>query len=101
MAQGIVHVVAQFTVKSEQADEFAEKAHRLLVVPTQQEKGCIRYELCRNLEDPAVFAMIEAWESEDDLKTHLGQPSLQKALPELMPMVAKPPVIQRFRPVTS
>lgn len=99
MRDGIVHVVALFSVRPERIDAFREQASRTLVEPTQREAGCIRYELCQDLGDPSRFAMIESWESEESLQRHLAQESLQAAVAGLAPMAAGPPTVHRFRPV--
>ena len=61
-----VGVVARFTIHAEKAEEFARVANEWLVSPSQQEAGCIRYELWHDNEDPSLFAMVEEWESDAD-----------------------------------
>jgi quinol monooxygenase YgiN len=94
-----VHVVAQFTVRAEVIDDFIAAANRLLVVPTQSEVGCIRYELCQDLAEAAHFVLLESWASAADLDRHLAQDSLGAVLDELRPFVAAPPVTHRLKPV--
>ena len=91
-----VGVVARFAVKAEHVDEFVELAQRTMVEPTLAEPGCIRYELWQDREEPGRFAMIEEWESEEALATHLAQESLQEAVGALMPMAAEPIQMQRL-----
>jgi len=40
------------------------------VAPTRQEKGCLRYDLRVDLDDPAKLTFIEEWESREDLVKH-------------------------------
>ena len=40
------------------------------VVPTRQEKGCLRYDLHVDLDDPTKLTFIEEWESREDLEKH-------------------------------
>ena len=59
------------------------------------------YDLCQDADDPARFAMLEEWESEDALKAHLGHPWLQDAVAKLRPMAAEQPRVHHLRPVTA
>lgn len=93
----VVHVVAEFTVKADKVEDFVREARASLVEPTVGEPGCIRYELCQDVDDATRFAMIEAWESEQALKVHLSQKSLQEAVGRLAPLVAGPPSVRRLR----
>jgi len=95
----MVHVVAQFTVHAEMVDDFIAAASRLLVVPTQSETGCIRYELCQDFAEPTRFVLLESWASAEDLDRHLAQDSLGAVLDELRPYVATPPATRRLKPV--
>ena len=100
MAKELIHVVAHFSVKSECVDEFIRQASRTLVEPTLGEAGCIKYELCQEISTPSNFALIETWETEEALNTHLAQESLQSAVAALGPMAAGSTTVQRFRPVS-
>ena len=81
-----VRVVARFQIQPERVDEFKAEAVARLVEPTRREPGCLAYDLCQDRDDPTIFAMIEEWESQEALDTHLGQESLRAALGRLMPM---------------
>lgn len=91
-----VGVVARFAVKPEHIDEFLELARTTMVEPTLSEPGCVRYELWQDRSEPGRFAMVEEWESEQALATHLAQESLQQAVGALTPMAAEPVSMQRF-----
>ena len=91
-----VGVVARFAVKPEHIDEFVELAQRTMVEPTRGEPGCLRYELWQDRAEPGRFAMIEEWESEEALATHLALESLQQAVAALLPMGSEPIQMQRM-----
>jgi quinol monooxygenase YgiN len=91
-----VGVVARFAVKPGQVEEFVERARVTMIEPTLEEPGCIRYELWQDRGEPGRFAMIEEWESEEALATHLAQESLQQAVAALVPMAAEPIAMQRL-----
>ena len=55
-----VSVVARFQVQADKIDAFIEAAQRTMVEPTQGEKGCIRYQLWQDLEDPTKSAFQSA-----------------------------------------
>ncbi len=96
MPKGQVRVVARFAVKPECVDDFIEAARRTMVAPTLGEPGCIEYDLCQDIAEPGRFVMVETWESEEALATHLAQESLQSAVGALAPMAAEPPTVQRL-----
>jgi len=47
-----------------------------LIGKTRIEKGCLNYDLHRNLDDPSEFWFYENWESREALDAHLGSPHL-------------------------
>lgn len=68
-----------------------------IVLPTRQEKGCIKYELWQNHTDPTDFTFVEEWESEGLLSEHLASSHIQAASSQLNDLVATPPDIRRYR----
>ena len=93
----VVGVVARFAVKDEHIDDFVEAARKTMIEPTLGEPGCIRYELWQDRAEPGRFAMIEEWESEEALATHLAQESLQQAVAAVQPWAAEPVTMQRMQ----
>ena len=96
-----IRVVARFAVKPEFVDEFKKAALETMVTPTRKEPGCIEYDLCQDQADPTRFAMIETWEDDAALATHLALDSLQQAVGALMHMAAEPPTVQRVRSLSA
>lgn len=90
-----VGVVARFTIQADKTEEFARIANEFVVAPSQQEKGCIRYELWQDNEDPTIFAMVEEWESDEDLNAHLANAG-SRGGPSLGDYMAGPPDMRRF-----
>ena len=41
-----------------------------MIGPTGKEKGCLSYEVFRDIEDKNVFSLIEEWETRGDLRLH-------------------------------
>ncbi len=91
-----VGVVARFTIQAGKSEEFARVANEFLVGPSQREKGCIRYELWQDNEDPTLFAMVEEWESDEDLNAHLANAGARSGGPNMGDYMAGAPEIRRF-----
>ena len=92
----IVGVVARFSIHAEKAEEFARVANEWLVAPSQQEAGCIRYELWQDNEDPTVFCMVEEWESDEHLDAHLAASRSRTGGPNMADYMAGPTDMRRF-----
>ena len=101
MASPSVRVIAHFAVKSEKIDEFIQAARETLVEPSRVEPGCIRYDLWQDAAEPTRFAMVEAWESNEALDTHLSLQTVNAAVARLMPMGEGPPKVQRLHSLTG
>ncbi|MDJ0553554.1 MAG: antibiotic biosynthesis monooxygenase [Microcoleaceae cyanobacterium MO_207.B10] len=71
-----------------------------IVLPTRQEKGCIKYELLQNQTDPTDFTFVEEWESESLLEKHLASDHIQASSSQLNKLVSIPPDIRRYRLIT-
>lgn len=85
-------VVASFKAKAG-LEETVLKELSDLLAPTREEAGCIRYDLHRGTDDPAVFIFYETWKSKQDLEEHLEKPYLQALLGKIKDLFAEPPVI--------
>ncbi len=94
-------IIAHFAVKPEHSADFIKAIQETLIAPTLKEPGCLQYDLWQDAADPTRFAMVEVWESDEALETHLALPSLQKAVGGLMPMAAERPKVQRFRALSG
>ena len=93
----VVGVVVNVSVRPDAVSEFAELVQRTMVGPTQAVPGCIRYELWQDRDDPARFAIIEEWESEDAHSSHLASEWLQPVIASLQPYSAAPFGMQRLQ----
>ncbi|TNE31962.1 MAG: antibiotic biosynthesis monooxygenase [Alphaproteobacteria bacterium] len=56
----------------EQAREAMEKN----ILATRQEEGCIRYAYARDVLDPQIMHVSEAWRDMDALKLHFNAPHM-------------------------
>merc|ERR1712179_279140 len=62
-----IRVHAAFMVQNEES--FLHEAKKMIEA-TQAEPGCLHYQLYRQTDQPGSYAMIETWESQDDLTRH-------------------------------
>jgi quinol monooxygenase YgiN len=70
----------------EGAGEKFEAAMTKAVKASRKEKGCIRYELNRDTEDPLRYQVYERWKSLADLEAHIKSEhfkALRSELPEI------------------
>ena len=82
--------VSTFIAKDGKESEL-QQALYVLIEPTRQEAGCLRYELHQNIENPKEFTMIEKFKDLDAFYSHGNQPYLQnfkKIVPGLTDYVA-------------
>ena len=42
-----------------------------MIEPTENERGCLRCDFFRDIEDKNVFSLIEEWETREDLDDHI------------------------------
>jgi len=78
-------VIAHFTAKPGKEEELA-KFFESLVEPTRKEPGCIRYELNRDVKDPATFSFVETFADRGGFDAHCKMPyigQLFETLPRL------------------
>mmetsp|Transcript_14765 Transcript_14765/g.22212 ORF Transcript_14765/g.22212 Transcript_14765/m.22212 type:complete len:110 (+) Transcript_14765:610-939(+) len=65
-----LHVTAIVHVKKDKLGEFG-KAVNPLVVATNKEQGCVRYNIHQDKKDVCKFVFIEEWDSQENLSNHL------------------------------
>ena len=61
-----------------------------LVPLTRREHGCIKYDLHRSIEDPAVYVFYENWASKKALDEHLEMHYLKELLKKSKELLEKP-----------
>ncbi len=86
----MIRIVAKNFIKEENIEEFIKYATELVEATVRSDAGCIQYELCRNVDDPTVMAMIEAWEDQASLDAHMNSEHFQTIVPILHKFSSKP-----------
>lgn len=63
-------LIIRMNVLSEKRMELSQTMASLSV-STRMEKGCKRCEFCQSIEDKNRFVILEEWDTQDNLMTHL------------------------------
>ena len=86
----MVKVTAVNYVKAECIDDFLETAKELVEKTNELDKGCIKYELCKDVNDPLRFVMLEEWENQESLDEHMKAKHFVDLVPKLGACASKP-----------
>lgn len=81
--------------KEQQEDELGQRMSELLA-PTRREPGCVSYDLYRSNADPAVWMLLECWQSERDLDAHIQSPHFRAFLAKKDDVLDSPPTNYRL-----
>lgn len=65
----MITVIAKVTAKENQID-VVKAGLKSVVEPTQNEDGCLLYELHQDVENPNIFFFYENWDSVEHLENH-------------------------------
>jgi quinol monooxygenase YgiN len=96
MQDDIVYVVAKLQARAGK-EEALWKLIEPIIETTRKEKGCRRYSVVKDRSNPAVITLLEEWDTEADLNTHLALPHLQKIFAQLPDVLGAPPDIVRYQ----
>jgi len=78
----MIKVVSKGFFYEDKAEE-AIKMYDELVKKSQQENGCIAYNLYRDIKDKSILTMIEEWESVEALDIHKTSEHFTRIVPML------------------
>eukprot|EP01083_Nonionella_stella_P135671 412709_1 len=67
-----IHVVVTYDIKPDKYDAWL-KAVKPMAIKTNQEKGCIRYNVHADKKNKFKIVMVEEWDCQRNLTTHLKQ----------------------------
>lgn len=82
--------VAEFRAFEGKTDALVEALH-VLMRPTHQEQGCLRYELNQRIDDPRWVTYIEKWKNRQDFDSHCNAPRITHYF-----NVVRPEVVESF-----
>ena len=86
----MVKVTAVNYVKTECIEDFLSIAKVLVEKTNALDKGCIKYELCKDVNDPQRFVMLEEWESQAALDEHMKAAHFTEMVPKLGGFASQP-----------
>lgn len=72
-----VVVIAELKIKEDFCEEFIDFAKNI-VEATRKEKGCIRYELIRDVLDAQTFFFLEEYVDDDAFQAHRKMPYMDE-----------------------
>lgn len=96
MSAKSLYVVARAMARAS-AESEVRAQFEALVEPTRAEPGCRRYELLINEENPAEFVFVQEYEHEAAFEAHLASAHVTAMLKVVLPLLAEPPDIRRYR----
>jgi quinol monooxygenase YgiN len=76
--------VAEFHAKEGKTDELIGALH-VLIAPTHNEAGCIRYELNQRDDDPRWITFIEKWNDRKTFDEHCAMPYITHYFNDVRP----------------
>ncbi len=91
----MIFITAKFRVRPEDADRWPEIA-REFTEATRGEPGCLWFDWSRDLEDPSVYVLVEAFRDGDAGAQHVQSDHFRKAQTTLPPHLAETPKIVNF-----
>ena len=93
-------VVATFRAREGREQETTE-ALRGRIEQTHGERGCLRYALHRDPQDPATMVIVEAWTSRAALEEHGGMPDMADVGTRAAELAPEPPPIRGLEPLVA
>ena len=88
----MIIVTLRIVVPPERRDEVL-KTLRLFLGPTGVQPGCISCRFCQDIENENALTLVEEWESQADLDTHIRTDDFRKIL-AVMDISNEPPEIK-------
>ena len=79
----MVKVTAVNYVKADCLESFLAVAKELVEKTNALDKGCVRYELCKDVNNPLSFVMLEEWETPASLDEHMKADHFVQLVPKL------------------
>lgn len=78
----MIVIVSKNIVQEEQVEKFKALTEEL-IEKSQQEEGCIEYELYQDINIPTILTFVEKWESQEAIDRHNNSDHFQKIVPEI------------------
>ena len=89
----MIKVIAQNYIKEDCVEVFLSLSKDLVEKTNSLDSGCIKYELCRDANDPLHFIMLEEWTDQKSLDAHMKASHFVETVPKFGDLTAKPSVL--------
>lgn len=90
----MLHVVATLPIRPDKAADFEKVFTALAAKVRAEEKGCLRYDLCRSVESPSTYVVVETYADQDALKVHSSTPHFLEFIGKMQEFASGPPKIE-------
>ena|ERR1700690_1564568 len=88
----VILVTLRMIVRPERRSDLL-KTMRGMLEPARVERGCLSYRLYEDVEDRNTFILVEEWETQRDLESHI-RTDHQRRLLSLMDLLNRQPELQ-------
>jgi quinol monooxygenase YgiN len=93
-------LIVRFKIKPGNEKKMEEEARRVSKA-SRAEKGCLAYELHRDLENKGEYVLFERWKGTSALEAHFKEEHTKAILALLGEVAAGPPEVKLLAPVES
>src|ERR1700756_2846699 len=90
--------VAEFHAIEGKIDQLVAALH-VLIKPTHQEEGCLRYELNQRVDDPRWVTFIEKWTNKEIFDKHCAMPYITDYFGNVRPKLVDEFVVKLYHEV--
>lgn len=94
----MIKIVANCRIKANKIQEFIE-ATRPLIAASNQEAGCISYDLHQDIQDEQAFAFIECWKDQESIDIHNVSDHFKAASHTLAALTETKPTVTLYKEV--
>ena len=94
----MIHVVATLPIKPEKTAAFEAMFKSLAAQVKAGEKGCERYELCRSVDDPNTYVVVERYSDQEAIGLHSKTPYFLEFMGKMGEFVSGAPQIDLLTP---
>ncbi|MCD4820884.1 MAG: antibiotic biosynthesis monooxygenase [Methanococcoides sp.] len=93
----MIMIVAKNKVREDKKQEFL-KITEELIQKSQNEKGCISYDLYEDIDDPYTLTFIESWKDMKAIDLHNKADHFMKIVPKLADLIEGEIEVKMYRP---
>ena len=86
----MVKVIVPNYIKEESLADFLAVTKELVEKTNALDAGCVKYELCKSINDPLCYYMVEEWDDQESLDKHMKAQHSVDLIPKLNDFSAKP-----------